>query len=140
MSREDRLRRIFGQPAPEQPPAPEPVPARPENVVALPVRSKFLDKTAPVEIPEGARVFGPWAGWLAVVGPYLSVALLTLTLLVAGVNANNYLTRRAILVDIGETTCSPENSIMWIEGDPGSNVPRLKEEVLARCAQANRLR
>lgn len=140
MSREDRLRRIFGQTAPELPPAPEPVPARPENVVALPVRSKFLDRTAPAEIPEGAHVFGEWIQWPMRAGPYLAAALLALTLFVAWVNIGNYLTRRAILVDIGETTCSPENSIMWTEADPGSDVPRLKDEVLARCARANRLR
>lgn len=108
----------------------------PAEVIEHPLRSKFLDRTA--EKPEGMEVSAPVAFALRI-GPYLSAVLLALMLFVAWLNVSNYLSRMMILADIGEATCAPENSLLWIEQDPGSDVPRLKDEVLTRCAKAYKL-
>lgn len=108
------------------------------EVVDFPLVSKHLKATAPKEpeIREGAvRVPFRFMLWLPRVGKYLGFACL----LAVALNTATCVRREAIYADIGRTTCSPANSIMWLEESPGSHVPQLREEVLARCAEAMRL-
>lgn len=105
------------------------------DVVEFPLVSRHLKATAPKEpdIPEGAvRVPFRFMLWLPRVGKYLGFACL----LAVGLNMATCAHREAIYADIGRTTCSPANSVMWLEESPDSHVPRLRDEVLARCAQA----
>lgn len=46
--------------------------------------------------------------------------------------------RTMALAEVGAVTCSAENSMMWLEDDPGSDVPRLNDAVLMQCARAYR--
>jgi hypothetical protein len=120
----------------------------PQGVIEHPLRSKFLDRTAnavealsapaqPEKLP--GREVPAMVAHALTFGPYVSVAFLTLTVFILAGMISGYFTRQAILADIGETTCSAEMSLMWIEEDPDSNVPRLKDEVLTRCAKAQKL-
>lgn len=109
---------------------------RPAEVIEHPLRSKFLERTS--DKPEGTEVPSPLA-YALITGPYVSVAFLAMCFLWAAMGVHGYFTRQAVLADIGEATCSADMSLMWIEEDPGSNVPRLKDEVLRRCAMAQKL-
>ena len=106
--------------------------ARHGEVVEFPIRSKFLARTAP-KPPEGIEVPTPVA-WLVRAGPYLSVLAVTVVAFLIYVGER----RQTILADIGRTTCSADSSLM-LEQDPGSDVPRLNDTVLLKCAKAYEL-
>ena len=72
-------------------------------------------------------------GFHAVVwGQYVAFSALLLTALYGAFLIHRTLT----LAEVGELTCSAENSMMWLEEDPGSKVPRLNDAVMSRCAKA----
>ncbi len=119
----------------------------PAEIIEHPLRSRFLDRTAqavhvlsghpqPEKLP-GREVPTAVAHALTF-GPYVSVALLTLTVFILAGMITGHFTRQAILAEIGEVACSSDPTLM-LEKDPGSNVPRLKDEVLTRCAKAQKL-
>ena len=62
------------------------------------------------------------------------VAIVTLVLTALWVGF--YVHRTLALAEVGALTCSAENSLMWLEEDPGSKVPRLNDAVMNRCAKA----
>lgn len=105
------------------------------EVIDFPVMSKFLKPQPRDRMAEGRpitdppKVPQPMPLWLRVVK---YAALLAFFCIGAWVYSTER--REAILADIGATTCS-DMSLM-IEDDPGSNVPRMKEAVLTRCAKA----
>lgn len=104
----------------------------PAEVINLPVRSKFLDRTAQ---PFPGKEVPTWLARLLQVGPYLSVAMFAMMALVLWSGWR----QTAILADIGRATCSADGSYLWIEDDPGSSVPRMRDELLAQCARAYRM-
>lgn len=107
----------------------------PAEIVDFPVRSRFLDRTAPKPHPAGAiRVWTPVA-WIIQSGPYMSVALISVMVLLGW----SYMHKRSILADIGEFACSADGQALFLENDPDSTVPRLHEELLIQCARAARL-
>ena len=119
----------------------------PQGVIEHPLRSKFLDRTAnavealsapaqPEKLP--GREVPAMVAHVLTFGPYVSVALLTLTVFILAGMITGHFTRQAILAEIGEVACSSDPTLM-LEKDPGSNVPRLKDEVLTRCAKAQKL-
>lgn len=65
-------------------------------------------------------------------GQYIAFSALLLTALYGAFVIHRTLT----LAEVGELTCSAENSMMWLEEDPGSKVPRLNDAVMSRCARA----
>jgi hypothetical protein len=72
-------------------------------------------------------------GFHAVVwGQYVAFSALLLTALWGA-----FLIHRTLaLAEVGALTCSAENSLMWLEEDPDSNVPKLNDAVMSRCAKA----
>lgn len=109
---------------------------RPAEVIEHPLRSKFLERTS--DKPEGTEVPSPLA-YALITGPYVSVAFLAMCFLWAAMGVHGYFTRQAVLADIGRVTCSADGSYLWIEDDPGSSVPRMRDELLAQCARAYRM-
>lgn len=104
---------------------------QPAQIIEMPLRSKFLDRTAPVA-PEGTEVPTAVAHGLKA-GPYIAVVILTLSALWV----YSEVRRQGILAEIGKTTCS--DASLMLEDDPGSDVPKLKDAVLMRCAKAYEL-
>lgn len=108
---------------------------QPAQIIEMPLRSKFLERTKPVE-PEGTEVRTAVAYGIEA-GPYISVAVITLLLTLLGLWIYSVERREGILAEIGKTTCS--DASLMLEDDPGSDVPRLKDAVLMRCAKAYEL-
>jgi hypothetical protein len=104
----------------------------PADVVEFPVRSKFLDRTTAK--PAGREV-PTWLAWSLQIGPYVTVAMFAV---MAAVIWSGW-RQTAVLADIGRVTCSADGSYLWVEEDPGSSVPRMREELLAQCARAYRM-
>lgn len=104
----------------------------PAEVINLPVRSKFLDRTA---APLPGKEVPTWLAMLLEAGPYLSAAMFAVMALMLWSGWR----QTQILADIGRATCSADGSYMWIEEDPGSTVPRMRDELLAECAKAYRM-
>ena len=108
MSREDRLRRILGQAPPESAKAPEPPPAvTPElpasrNVLDHPLRSRFLDQTAPVEIKPGAIDGASLLGRALAIGPHVAAVTLILTLVVLAMLGRQTL----VYAEVGRAACA----------------------------------
>jgi hypothetical protein len=108
MSREDRLRRILGQAPPEPAKAPEPPPAvTPElpaarNVLDHPLRSRFLDQTAPVEIKPGAIDGASLLGRALAIGPHVAAVTLILTLVVLSMLGRQTL----VYAEVGRAACA----------------------------------
>lgn len=69
-------------------------------------------------------------GWIW--AQYVCFGVLLLTALWCGF----YVHRTLALAEVGAVTCSSENSLMWLESDPDSNVPRLNDAVMNQCAKA----
>jgi hypothetical protein len=66
------------------------------------------------------------------VANYACFGALLLTVIAAG-----FWTHRTLaLAEVGALTCSSENSLMWLEEDPDSKVPRLNNAVMNQCAKA----
>ncbi len=106
--------------------------ARHGEVIDHPLRSRFLERTAPKE-PEGIEVHT--AVWWAVrIGRYAAPLVIAAIAFLIYVGER----RQAILADIGKTTCSADPALM-LEEDPGSDVPRFREAVLLKCAKAYEL-
>lgn len=76
-----------------------------------------------------------WLAMLLEAGPYLSAAMFAVMALMLWSGWR----QTQILADIGRATCSADGSYMWIEEDPGSTVPRMRDELLAECAKAYRM-
>ena len=79
-----------------------------------------------------AHYLGKYGYHAVVWGQYIAFSALLLTALYGGFLVHRTLT----LAEVGELTCSAENSMMWLEEDPGSKVPRLNDAVMSRCAKA----
>jgi hypothetical protein len=62
----------------------------------------------------------------------VAFAALLLTVLAAGF----YVHRTLALAEVGEITCSAENSMMWTMPTPDSDVPVLNSAVMNACAKA----
>ncbi len=108
MSREDRLRRILGQAPPATPPVPETPPAAtPElparrNVLDHPLRSRFLDQTAPVEIRPGAIDGSTLLAKALLFGPHVAAVTLILTLIVLVLLVRQTL----VFAEVGRLSCA----------------------------------
>jgi len=64
----------------------------------------------------------------------VAFAALLLSVIWAGFVAH----RTFALAEVGELTCSDKSSLMWLQPDPGSNVPALNDTVALACAKAYR--
>jgi hypothetical protein len=72
-------------------------------------------------------------GFHAVVwGQYVAFCALVLTCIWVGLSVHRTLT----LAQVGEMTCSAENSYMWVIDDPGSKVPKMHDALMLKCARA----
>ena len=108
------------------------------EVIEFPLVSPWLKREkrepmpAAVPLTDPPKVHTPMPLWLRAVKYAALLAFFAL-------GAWFYSTERreSILADIGQTTCS-DMSLM-LEDDPGSDVPRMKEAVLTRCAKAYEL-
>lgn len=144
MSREDRIKGILQEAGVES------AVRRPAEVIDLPVRSKFLSRTAgqPViepeappapELPEGAKVYPEWVGWAVRASKYLGFACVV----VAALLTISAVRQTLILADVGRSTCStlaiadtPEAQAFWTEEDPASTVPKLRTRQFVACMKA----
>ena len=79
-----------------------------------------------------AHYLGKYSFHVVVWGQYVAFSALLLTALWGAFLAH----RTLALAEVGALTCSAENSLMWLEEDPGSKVPRLNDAVMNRCAAA----
>lgn len=93
----------------------------PAEVINLPVRSKFLDKTAVA--PPGREV-PTWLARVIQAGPYLSVAMFVVTAMFLWSGWR----QTQMLSEIGAATCSGIGSYKWVE-----------ENLVAACAKAYRV-
>lgn len=123
---------------------------RPADVIDLPVRSTFLNRTAnpptiapeappEPEAPLGARIYPEWVGWAVRASKYLGFACIVVALLMIWSGVRQTL----ILADVGRSTCStlaiadtPEAQAYWTEEDPASSVPKLKTRQFVACMKA----
>jgi hypothetical protein len=111
----------------------------PRKGPVFPVRKPKLVKAAdaanvvPVNTGKIRAHYVGKAGFYSVIwGQHVLFSVLLLTLVWAGF----YVHRTLALAEVGALTCSAENSLMWLEEDPGSKVPRLNDAVMNRCAKA----
>lgn len=114
---------------------PAPKPHKP----VFPIRKPALVTAAQAEAVQPinagkvkAHYLGKYGFHAVVWGQYVAFSALLLTALYSGFLVHRTLT----LAEVGELTCSAENSMMWLEEDPGSKVPRLNDAVMSRCARA----
>jgi hypothetical protein len=112
-------------------------PHKPDFPVRKPTLVKAADLPSLQPINTGqikAHYVGPLSFHGLIWLQYLAFGALLLTALVGGL----WVHRTMALAEVGAMTCSAENSLMWLEDDPGSKVPRLNEAVMLRCARAYR--
>lgn len=123
---------------------------RPADVIDLPVRSTFLNRTAgqPAVAPEAppeavtppdVKVYPEWVGWAVRASKYLGFACVVVAALMVWSGVRQTL----ILADVGRSTCStlaiadtPEAQAYWTEEDPASSVPKLKTRQFVACMKA----
>lgn len=84
------------------------------------------------EVPEGVTVWPEWIGWAARASKYLWFACI----LAVAFNVAVAVRRELIYAEAGRMACSADNAELWVEEDPGSDVPRLKVALVEKCAQA----
>ena len=113
--------------------------AAPRKGPVFPIRKPKLVTAAQAEAVQPinagkvrAHYLGKFGFHAVVWGQYIAFSALLLTALYGGFLIHRTLT----LAEVGELTCSAENSMMWLEEDPGSKVPRLNDAVMSRCAKA----
>jgi hypothetical protein len=112
------------------------------EVVEFPLVSGHLKKAdyteppapevAEPEVPEGVTVWPEWVEWPVRLGKYLGFLTVAAVLFWAFVNVR----RELIYASAGRMACSADNAALWVEEDPGSDVPRLKDALIERCAKA----
>lgn len=109
MSREERLARILGRAPPEPAPVPPsasvapPVPPSvPRNVLDHPLRSKFLEQTAPAEIKLGAIDGASLLGRALRYGPHVSAVTLVMLLIVVALMIRQTL----VYAEVGRAACA----------------------------------
>lgn len=116
-------------------PAPKPPPPKPKVIhkPTFPIREPAKTNLEPINRDKvHAHYVGTagFHGWIW--AQYLCFGALLLTVLWGGF----YIHRTLALAEVGALTCSSENSLMWLESDPDSNVPRLNDAVMNQCAKA----
>ena len=119
--------------------AAKPAPPKKPHKPTFPVRKPKLVKAAEaanITPMNSVHVKAHYVGKLGfhsiIWGQYIAFSALLLTALWVGF----YVHRTLALAEVGALTCSAENSLMWLEEDPGSKVPRLNDAVMNRCAKA----
>lgn len=116
---------------------PAPKPHRPKFPIRKPalVRAADAETVAPINTGKikahYVGAFGYQAIWWS---QKIAFAALLLTVIWAGFMAH----RTMALAEVGELTCSDKSSLMWLQPDPGSNVPALNDTVVVACAKAYR--
>jgi hypothetical protein len=111
-----------------------PKPNKPVFPISKPALVTAADaQVAPINAGKVKAHYVGKFGFHAVVwGQYVAFSALLLTALWGA-----FLIHRTLaLAEVGELTCSADNSLMWLEEDPDSNVPRLNDAVMSRCAKA----
>jgi hypothetical protein len=118
-----------------RPAKPAPKPHKPGFPIRKPKLVKAADAASVQPINSGtikAHYVGPMGYhgiWWA---QKVAFAALLLSVIWAGFMAH----RMLALAEVGELTCSDKSSLMWLQPDPGSNVPTLNDAVAVRCAKA----
>jgi hypothetical protein len=114
---------------------PAPKPHKP----VFPIRKPALVKAAQAPNVEPinagsvkAHYVGRTSFHLIVWGQYVAFCALVLTCIWVGL----YVHRTVTLAEVGEMTCSAENSYMWVIDDPGSRVPKMHDALMLQCARA----
>jgi hypothetical protein len=112
-------------------------PHRPKFPIRKPalVRAADAETVAPINATKiKAHYVGPFGYQAIWWSQKVAFAALLLTVIWAGFVAH----RTFALAEVGELTCSDKSSLMWLQPDPGSNVPALNDTVALACAKAYR--
>jgi hypothetical protein len=115
---------------------PAPKPVRPTFPVRKPALVRAADAVvAPINTGKVKAHYVSAAGFHGLVwAQYLCFGALLLTAIAAGF----YVHRTLALAEVGQITCSAENSMMWTMPTPDSDVPVLNDNVMRACASAYR--
>jgi hypothetical protein len=115
---------------------PAPKPAKPTFPVRKPALVKAADAVvAPINAGKvKAHYVGPVGFHAWTVANYACFGALLLTAIAAGF----WVHRTLALAEVGQLTCSAENSYMWTMPTPDSDVPVLNDNVMRACAKAYR--
>jgi len=118
---------------------PAPKPHKPKFPIRSPAMAKAADapnvyrlQAGAPRIPDDAVIYPEWVGWAIRGAKYPAAILLFLIFAWVGLALH----RTLALAEVGEITCSAENSMMWIRPTPDSDVPVLNDAVLKACAKA----
>jgi len=113
---------------------PAPKPHKP----VFPIRKPKLVSAADAQVEPinagkvKAHYVGKFGFHAVVWGQYVAFCALVLTCIWVGL----YVHRTVTLAEVGELTCSAENSYMWVIDDPGSKVPKMHDALMLQCARA----
>ena len=116
---------------------PAPKPHRPKFPIRKPalVRAADAETVAPIN---ATKVKAHYVGKVGYVSIWWAQKIAFAALLLTVIWAGFMIHRTVALAEVGELTCSDKSSLAWVQDDPGSDVPRLNDAVVVRCARAYR--